>query len=114
MKEEVGEATQAIRDKMWRDCHDALQTAFSTASVPALFPHASGSWDVLGINFLRETYQIQDLGQLSPSASSVMLVESDEAKPPDDVVHKGAVFPIHNTDEDLYMKDIVDAEGRRR
>lgn len=90
---------------MWRRCNQILKASFAIAQVPPLFPRASRSWECFTLNLTHETYVVQDLGDLSPKPTSVLLVDSERVRLEPHIIQSGLppVATPEDPDEFLYM-----------
>jgi hypothetical protein len=95
----------AVKETMWRQCHRILQTSYSTAQVPKLSRFASNSWECFTLNLTKETYMVQNLGNVAPKKLSVMLVDSEEVRLDDEIIRSGLPpdDKAEDSDEYLYM-----------
>lgn len=78
-----------LKHLMWKECHDVLQTAYSTAEVLRMYPNADKAWDCLSTCFMLHIYAIKDLSELNPGPTSVRPVQSEEVRLPEHVIRSG-------------------------
>ncbi|EXJ84888.1 hypothetical protein A1O3_05563 [Capronia epimyces CBS 606.96] len=91
-----------VKAAIWEDCHRILQTAYSTAQVPPLFPLAAETWDCFRLNLLGTTYVVQDLGDLSAKNTSVVPADDPDIRFSDEIIWSGVV-ESRDPDEDDYL-----------
>ena len=75
-----------------------------------LFFGASGVWHTIGTHINRHVYIVRDLGELEAAEKSVLYLNSDEAKPSEDVIRQGA-RETPDPEEHMYMDPVPPREA---